>query len=190
MIQRICARCGHLDTYAYDGVSRTEIDRRECESCGFETRQRPLCDDWDGSWRLPGEEEEPSDPAGSVGVEPTRAPTPESSSGGPTVAGTFTPGDDPVDGGPWCPSCDGVLEDEGEIAGTQAWHCPNCESLLKDDDALYPGDDPEGDHGDRADGAGRDEAEGNRGLTSADAGDVQEVVATDGGEPEGLGRWT
>lgn len=189
MIQRICARCGHLGAFAYDGVGADEVDVRECESCGFETRQRPICGDWDGSWALPGEDEEPSDPAGSVGTEPDRADTVSSSSTAPAVAGTFSADDEPEDGGPWCPTCEGDLEDEGELAGTQAWYCPSCESLLADDDALHPGDTYD-DLAERADDAARDDREGNQSLTTTGAGADQEAVATDGGEAEGLGRWT
>jgi hypothetical protein len=189
MIQRICARCGHLGAFPYDGVGADEVEVRECEGCGFETRQRPLCDDWDGSWALPGEDEEPSDPAGSVGAEADRTDTGSSSSTAPAVAGTFSAEEQPVDGGPWCPTCESDLEDEGKLAGTQAWYCPSCESLLPDDDALHPGDTYD-DLADRDDGAGRDDDEGNQHLTDSGAGDGQAAVATDGGEAEGLGRWT
>lgn len=186
-MQRICARCGHLDTYPYDGVGATEIDVRDCKGCEFETRQRPLCDDWDGSWRLPGEDEEPSDPAGNVGVEPDREPRPSTSDSSPSVAGTFSADTVAVDEGPWCPTCEGDLEDEGSIGDTQAWFCASCESLLKDDDALYPGDDW------ATDDADRDDTEGNHDLTATDAGGDQEpssaAVATDGGEAAVLGRW-
>jgi len=188
MMQRICARCGHLGVFDYDGVGPTEVEVRECEGCGRETRQRPLCEDWDGSWALPGEIEEPSDPAGSVSADDARSDA-SATSTSPSVAGTFSASDGPSDEGPWCPTCESDLEDEGDIAGTQAWYCPTCDSLLADDDALHPGDSYE-DVADRDVGDAREEGEGKQSLTAAGPSGEEAAVATDGGEAEGLGRWT
>lgn len=53
---RLCRICGYDGVFRTPGKSRQVIEA-ECDGCGNLTRHRPLCDDWNGSWDLPDDQE-------------------------------------------------------------------------------------------------------------------------------------
>lgn len=174
---RICARCGGLGVYSL-GAPRDKVVRAGCEVCGWVARLRPICDDWDGSWSLDGEDDEVSDPASDdvgspsppVGTSPAR----------PSVAGTLSPDDD-EDSGPWCPKCEGDVEDD-EVGGERAYWCPTCKSLYPTDEVLTPDSPQPTNHG-------GDSVAADGGPVEADE-DVDVVDLDEEGPEDGLWRWS
>lgn len=175
---RICARCGGLGVYSL-GAPLDKVVRAKCENCEWLARLRPIASDWDGSWSLDGEDEEVEDPASDTRERPVER---DNSASAPSVAGSYSPDED-EDSGPWCPRCEGDVEDD-EVGGERAYWCPRCKSLYPSDEVLTP-DSPNAARNHGGDSLAAD------GGPDEDEGEDVDVVDPHEEDPEGgLWRWS
>lgn len=187
---RVCRRCGSLDVYNLGGGP--QVIRAGCLSCDRVTHLRPICDDWSGSWVLDGEDEEvveESDPGESQSSTRSSKSRPSVSisltderedDSDPSVADSFD-GSPDEDTGPWCPRCEGDVEDD-EVGEREAYWCPVCESLYPSDEVLTPENPRATNHG--GDSVATD------GSGEEDVDDVDVVDPNQEDPDEGLWRWS